>query len=373
MATHSDGKKPSAKTVKQKKAASLKDNLEDQKMAESDSLPSRQKSARVKGWTVVFVLLLVLAVASWGIWRLVPATHGFVETFFSIRTPLGKTADTGKTPTIEAAAVPSDVIASGFDIIDRRLAGLEAGLSALENRPAVDVPDPIMARSLESLETEIAALREHVAGLETRLKRAELPDEGGWALVVAAGELRAALRVARPFSAELAALRKTVAALGVGDGSLNEALAALDPFAEDGISTLESLDMELNGLAPRVVAAHTHETEVLKGDSWITTLRARLGSLISIRRTGAGVPGTTAEAVMARTEVALAAGNLKTAVAEVETLQGDSAHLAAPWLAGARARLIAEKSMAMLSLRVTAILIPPSPRKPPTGPQGDGE
>ena len=77
--------------------------------------------------------------------------------------------------------------------------------------------------------------------------------------------------------------------------------------------------------------------------------------------------------VKAWLQVALAAGTLKTAVAEVETLQGDSAHLAAPWLAGARARLIAEKSMAMLSLRVTAILIPPSPRKPPTGPQGDGE
>jgi Na+-transporting methylmalonyl-CoA/oxaloacetate decarboxylase gamma subunit len=373
MATHSGGKKPPAKTVKQKKAASLKDNFEDRKMAKSDSLPPQQKSARVKGWTVVFVLLLVLAVASWGMWRLVPATHGFVETFFPIGTPLGKMADTGKTPTIEAAAVPPDVIASGFDDIDRRMAGLEAGLSALENRPAVDVPDPIMARSLESLETEIAALREHVVGLETRLKRAELPDEGGWALVVAAGELRAALRAARPFSAELAALRKTVAALGVGDGSLNEALAALDPFAEDGISTLESLGVELNGLAPRVVAAHTHETAVLKGDSWIAALRARLGSLISIRRTGAGVLGTTAEAVMARTEVALAAGDLKTAVAEVETLQGDSAHLAAPWLAGARARLIAEKSMATLSLRVTAILTPPSPRKPSTGPQGDGE
>ena len=197
--------------------------------------------------------------------------------------------------------------------------------------------------------------------------------------MVAAGELRAALRGSAPFAAELAAFRETAAALRGRDGadaSLTGVLTALDAHAEDGIPSLESLGRGLNGLAPRLVATASQEETFLEEKGWIAALRARLGSLISIRRTGAAVPGTTAEAAVARAEAALAAGDLKTAVTEVEALEDGSAHFAAPWLAAARARLAAEESLTKISRRVTAILARQESREPPMGPftdpRGDG-
>ena len=273
------------------------------------------------------------------------------------------------------------------------MAALEAGLASLENRPfptsGETTPDPAMVRALESVESTLAALMDRMVELESRLQQAEISHEAGWALVVAGAELRAALPTARPFAAELSAAVRAMLAPAMEAARLlvlhdritllyapaDVALAALEPYAEDGIPTLESLGRELSGLTPRLMAADitdSAETAPLEGENWITTLRGRLGSLISIRRTGAGVAGSSAEAVTARAEAALAAGDLKTAVAEMETLQGKSAHMAASWLAGARARLAAEQSLAGISRRVTAILARDEARQAPGAEKGAG-
>ena len=384
MATRGGGKPPAKK---KKPAASFQDNLEKQEESRPEGAqPARTASRKrrlLSGWAMVLVLLLMtLTVVIWGLRQ-----SASLQECMDIRFPAGtRTAPAAKIPTAPVAKIPTEPLAGDTlrrDETERRMAALEAGLASLENRPfptsGETTPDPAMVRALESVESTLAALMDRMVELESRLQQAEISHEAGWALVVAGAELRAALRTARPFAAELSALRETLAALpgdrDAGGGSLDVALAALEPYAEDGIPTLESLGRELSGLTPRLMAADitdSAETAPLEGENWITTLRGRLGSLISIRRTGAGVAGSSAEAVTARAEAALAAGDLKTAVAEMETLQGKSAHMAASWLAGARARLAAEQSLAGISRRVTAILARDEARQAPGAEKGAG-
>jgi hypothetical protein len=258
----------------------------------------------------------------------------------------------------------------------RRLAALETDLASLENRPAPRVPTPgvpdhAMVRALETMETTITALTDRVAGLESRLARAEMSDERSWALVVAGAGLRAALRGSTPFAAELEAFRGTLAGLHAtdgADGALNTALAALEVYASEGIPDMKTLILELDALVPRIVAADNGEDSAMtetEEKNWVKTLRQRMAALVTIRRTGSGLAGSSAEAVVARAEVALETGNLAAAASELETLQGRPGGLVASWLAGARARLAAEQSLTEISRRVTAILARDETRQAP--------
>ncbi|MBL6936125.1 MAG: hypothetical protein ISR48_12015 [Alphaproteobacteria bacterium] len=390
MATRSGGGKPPAK--KKKPPASFQDNLEKQGGSRPEGAqPARTASRKRRlfsGWAMILALLLMtLAVVIWGLRQ-----SASLQESMDIRFPAGTLSPVESPPaeTMKKKAAPAGIPTKPLaveapagdtlhrDETERRMAALEAGLASLENRPSPTsgktTPDPAMVRALESVESTLAALMDHMIDLESRLQQAEISHEAGWALVVAGAELRAVLRTARPFAAELAALRETLAALpggrDAGGDSLDVALAALEPYAEDGIPTLESLGRELSGLAPRLVATTGREETSLEEKDWITDLRGRLGSLITVRRTGSGVVGSSAEAVTARAEAALAAGDLKTAVAEMESLQGESVHMAASWLAGARARLAAEQSLAGISRRVTAILARDEIRQAPGAKKG---
>ncbi len=399
MATRSGGKKPQsrqakqakqAKTAKQKKPASFNDTLEDGNSTTPPSpAPVLAKLTGSTGWAMIFVLLLLaFAVAIWGIWQPV-SMEGPMEIRFPAATqspaqaPLAETLPGNATDTekpVVLAEVPAEALRGDErgDETDLRMAALEAGLAALENRPVPDIPtpgapDPATAQALDSMESTLAALLDRMVELESRLQRAELSDQVGWALVISGAELRTALRGSAPFAAELKTFRGAVAALGGGDGLLNAALAAVDAYASEGIPTLESLNGELAALAPRLMAVSGQEETSLEEKDWITELRGRLASLVTIRRTGSGVTGSSAEAVVARAEAALAAGDLKTAVTEMETLQGDSALLAAPWLAGARGRLAAEQSLAGISRQVTAVLARDETRRAPDAEKGAPE
>jgi hypothetical protein len=255
-----------------------------------------------------------------------------------------------------------------------RLAALEAGLVSLENglsavSPLVSrktTPDLAMVRALESIKVSMAALMERMAGLESRLKRTEISSEKGWALVVAGAELRTALRGSAPFAAELEVFRRMLAGLhgpDDEDGALVKTLAALDGYASEGIPDIRTLGPEFDALASRIVAATGDDSvpESTSGSAsedgnWVKALREHLRSLVTVRRTGSGLAGSSAEAVVARAEAALKADSLITAVSELETLQGHRGTLVATWLNGARARLAAARSLTEISRRVTAVL-----------------
>ena len=136
---------------------------------------------------------------------------------------------------------------------------------------------------------------------------------------------------------------------------------------------MKALSLEFDVLAPRIVAVGNSGdlamTE-MEEKNWMKTLRQHMAALVTIRRTGSGLVGSSAEAVVARAEAALETGNLAAAVSELETLQGSPGGLVASWLDGARARLAAEQSLTEISRLVTAILKRDETRQAPDVKEG---
>ena len=85
---------------------------------------------------------------------------------------------------------------------------------------------------------------------------------------------------------------------------------------------------------------------------------ARLRSLVTVRPVGGDVTGDSPEAHLARAEARLGEGDLASAVTELEALEGPAAEAAAPWLAGARARLAADQAIEALRERALARVLP---------------
>ncbi len=400
MAIRSGGERPPAN--KEKKTVSFQDNLEAQEGGRPNGeQPAKDASRKRKSrllfkWVMIIILLLMsFAVAIWGLRQ-----SAFIQEFMDIRFPTDRvTPEAVFTPGAAPDRIPDQQVEAPDSLLEpsplagdpgdpeamaRRLAALEAGLASLENRPVPvlspdllkTTPDPAMVRVLETMETTIARLMDQVAELESRLARAEMSNERGWALVVAGAGLRIALRGSAPFAAELEAFRGTLAGLHAADGAdgaLNTTLAALEAYASEGIPDMKALSLEFDVLAPRIVAVGNSGdlamTE-MEEKNWMKTLRQHMAALVTIRRTGSGLVGSSAEAVVARAEAALETGNLAAAVSDLETLQGSPGGLVASWLDGARARLAAEQSLTEISRLVTAILKRDETRQAPDVKEG---
>ncbi len=166
-------------------------------------------------------------------------------------------------------------------------------------------------------------------------------------MLLAVGQLRAALRGSGPFEAELDTLR----AVAADDADVAVAVATLAARAAVGVPTVAALRARFGAIAGPVVRAAGAAGE----RSWLDRLLDPLSGLVTVRPVG-DVPGTSADAVVARAEARLKADDLAAAVAEVERLEGAPADLAADWLAAARARLAAERALAALEARAVAAL-----------------
>jgi hypothetical protein len=92
------------------------------------------------------------------------------------------------------------------------------------------------------------------------------------------------------------------------------------------------------------------------GEGWVEQTVARVASVVSIRRTGDNIVGTGADAVVARTESLLKAGDLAAAVKELKTLEGGPAKKAKNWLETAEQRLAADNALSTLYARAIALV-----------------
>lgn len=187
------------------------------------------------------------------------------------------------------------------------------------------------------LKDAVEAVRGVAAALEERKGAATI------GFLLAVGQLREALRSSGPFAGDLDALR----AIAGGDPEIQTVLAGLVPRAEVGIPTLAQLKRRF----PRVADAAVRAAASPEGGSWLDPALSWLGGLVTVRRVGGDVPGEEVDAVVARAEAELEAGDLRAAIAEVERLTGPAAAKTAGWLADARARLEAERGLKALTAR----------------------
>ncbi len=166
-------------------------------------------------------------------------------------------------------------------------------------------------------------------------------DPGRYGVIaLAASRLREAMTGPRPFATELAAVEN----LARGDADIAKAIAALAPYAADGVPSRVLLFDRFSDVV-RAVAAAVPEADVA-GDWWdqaVTELR----NLVRIRRVDGSGGGV--HSILARAETQARRGDLASMVLELSGLEGRPATAARRWLDEARARLAVESAAAALN------------------------
>lgn len=272
--------------------------------------------------------------------------------------------------TVEKSMASVRQIAEAASQVDEASAAKESlkrlsdRLAALEGVDAVgkDAAAKALAERLTRLEQEKSAAvpaEQALAGVAKRLdeierRAAKTGDNAAAgaaraALVLAVGQLREAVQRGGGFQRALDAVK----GMAVGDPGIEAALLPLATHAKTGVPTLAMLRDDFAAMASTVVArAHA-------GDGgWLDKLAARIGALVRVRRTD-GAGGNSVDALVARAEKQLAAGDLAAAIAALEgikSLSPEAAAVAAPWLARAKMRVSAERALAALHIHAVSLL-----------------
>lgn len=244
----------------------------------------------------------------------------------------------------QPAIGPSDIeqrlqpLAQRIDQVSQQLSQIQSLEAALRQN----------ANAIATLETEANRLANEVSAASQRAARAEeavsqrrTADTDAQALVLAAGQLRAALQGSGDFATELHAVRQ----LGTLDARTREALAQIGRFADTGIPTETQLADYLESRASEIVRAGQQTEE----GEWYERALDRVGSLVTVRRVAGATDGDDAAAIVSRAQARLEEDDLDAAVEEIAKLEGPAAGAAAFWLADARARLAADRALAMLT------------------------
>jgi len=247
-------------------------------------------------------------------------------------------------------------LSARLDALDRRVTALQSldnRVAALEQRP---VPDT--QASLAPLQNQLQQLSVHLDQLDQRIDQlvkdqAARGDSAQRVLIVALANLGNAISSSRPFSAQLA----SVEALGRGRADWTQRLSPLEEPAKTGLPSTAVLANRFSvDVAPAILRADTAPTGASPGMG--QAILAKLRALVVIRRTDGAGGGTPAQQAVAAADAALQKGDLAGAVAALKPLTGPAAAAAAPWLAQAQARLMAEETVARLTQEVSADLAP---------------
>ena len=236
--------------------------------------------------------------------------------------------------------------------------GAGAAVIALEQRIRALEDDPTrepLGEALTAWGEQRVALEAALAQVSARL--AQFEEEAAYqaaadgrlvTLVLATGELTAALGSSRPFAPALDTLR----GIAGEDPEIEGALARLAPFAATGVPTLDGLSARF----PQAANAIVRGTAATEEEGWIDETVTRLSQLVTIRRTGGALDPASLEGRLVEAEAALKAGDLERAIAIVGPLMGGDAEAgsAGPWLRDARARHEADTALAGLVATVHA-------------------
>ena len=281
----------------------------------------------------------------------IDALGALSERISALESTLAEVADLARTDPDRAATLA----------LEQRVDGIEATLAGGADLAAPRPTDTRAAERLDALEVRlgealdvgaaVAALGEEAARLGDRLgagtariaaleAAAAAGDPRRIDLVLAIGRLREALAGSGPYADDLA----LVVELGAGEAALGAALDTLAARADSGVPAGSVLRARFTLVARDAIQADRDS----EAEDWLDKTVARLGRLVSVRRTGE-IAGDATDAVLARAEVRLAEDDLGAAVAELGALEGAAAAAAAKWLGDAEARLGAERALAKLA------------------------
>ena len=236
--------------------------------------------------------------------------------------------------------------------------GAGAAVIVLEQRVRALEDDPTrepLGEALDAWGEQRAALETALAEVSARLARFEknsaqqaAADGRLVTLVLATGELTAALGSSRSFAPALDTFR----GIAGDDPAFESALARLAPFAATGVPTIDGLLARFPEAANAIVRAATATEDA----DWIDETVTRLSQLVTIRKTSGAIDPQSLDGRLVEAETALATGDLGHAIAIVEATMPGAAKAASAqtWLRDARARQEADDALAGLVATVHA-------------------
>jgi hypothetical protein len=185
----------------------------------------------------------------------------------------------------------------------------------------------VQPSDLDALASRIAALERSIKSLsETTARRAAPTDDRAARGAVAAEALRAAVERGAPFTAELAAVKSFGADRG--------AVAALEPFAANGIPSASDLARELSQLTNSFrQASGTKPADA----SFLGRLENNARNLVRITPINAP-PGDQPAAVIGRLDADAQQADIAAALADVARLPPAAKTIVEPWVQKVNAR-----------------------------------
>ncbi len=243
---------------------------------------------------------------------------------------------------LDAIAAERDEISARLSALGERVTKSEAQLG---ERAAAGAPSEAdIAPLLGPLAQRLAALERKLAAVE-EAQTSQKASVVATALAVAFGNLDRAVRSGRPFSTELDAVKAL--------GAAGKDIAMLAAYQESGVEPIERLEKSL----PDFIKAAL-DAEYAKEDSgFVGKLWANTRSMMNIRRKGL-IEGDSTEAILARMETRLKAGDPAAAIREAESLKGEAAVILRPWLDKAKARAEASAALSRIEAGLLASLKP---------------
>ena len=124
---------------------------------------------------------------------------------------------------------------------------------------------------------------------------------------------------------------------------MQQALKNLAPYARSGVLSKQTLQKEFRGIAADIVMAKLRGEDASVRDRVLQ----RLGQYAKVRKVD-DIQGQSVDAVVARAEKMLDEGNIRGAIQELQTLDGESAKTAQPWMNQAAGNVVADDATAAM-------------------------
>ena len=226
--------------------------------------------------------------------------------------------------------------ASQMDQMRTQIQSLRSQLAELRNRPAA---------TSSNNDAEIAALTSELKAMRNRLSQIEALRPAGIdamqpMTIAAMARLRQSVEQGTGFAPALKGVEQLLIARGTVPVAVGNALDLLSTSARTGVPAITVLQKEFTDIAGDMVAQDSLPDDA---DWWDRTV-ATLSGAITIRETGE-LEGNSTEARVARAELALKAGDLKSALTDIKAITSRAADVAAPWVAKAQSRMDAIEAL----------------------------
>jgi hypothetical protein len=244
-----------------------------------------------------------------------------------------------------------EIAASTHDLATEAKAAAAGAIAAAEEGRAA-AQSKVQSSDLDQIAGRIEALENAVKTLTADTARASSSADDHLArAAAAAAALAAVVERGAPFNAELGSVK----ALGADENGI----AALTPFAADGLPGTAALSRELVQLLPALRQA---SMAAPKESSLIARLEINAQKLVRITRTDSAPTGDDPFSIVSRINMDARSGDIAGALADIGRLPPEPRALASDWAKKAQARETAVAASRRIAAEAAAALGRPAPQ-----------